>query len=233
MVSINSDPGEIRKFEELAGHWWDPAGPMGTLHTINPLRLHFITEHLDLRGLKVLDIGCGGGILAESMAKAGARVVGIDLSHELLELAAQHAKEHGLTVDYRFTEVESLAETSNERFDVITCMEVLEHIPKPVKVVAACAQLVNQPGHVFFSTINRNFKSFLFAIVGAEYVLGLLPRGSHNYRKLIRRDELAGWARQSGLEPADVSSLVYNPFTRKFRLAREVDVDYLMYFIKK
>ncbi len=229
----NVDREEINKFGKLADIWWDPKGSMGALHTINPLRTKFITENLDARNLKILDVGCGGGILSESLARAGAQVTGIDLSEAPLEIAGQHAKKQGLEIEYRCESVEEIAEKRAGDFDIVTCMEMLEHVPQPDKIVAACARLLKPNGHTFFSTINRNLKSFLFAIIGAEYILRLLTRGTHTYSKLIRPDELRQWAKASNLEFSRVSSLVYNPFSKKFKVVEKEDVNYMMHFIRK
>jgi 2-polyprenyl-6-hydroxyphenyl methylase/3-demethylubiquinone-9 3-methyltransferase len=207
---------------------------MGTLHTINPLRTKFIMDAVHVRAPKVLDVGCGGGILSEALAKSGAEVTGIDLSQASLEVARQHAKGQGLSIDYRYESAEEIALKNTGHFDAVTCMEMLEHVPEPEKIIAACSQALKKDGHAFFSTINRTPKAFLFAIVGGEYILRLLPRGSHTYDKLIRPQELKSWAQENGLEFVRLSSLIYNPFTRKFKVvdAKE-DVNYMMHFIKR
>ncbi len=228
----NVDHREIEKFSRLAALWWDAKGPMHSLHSINPLRLGFIRSAVDLHGRRVLDIGCGAGILAEALAKSGAVVTGIDLSADLLELAKRHASAQGLQVDYRPASAEQLAEQQPGGFEIVTCMEVLEHIPAPRSVINACARLLKPGGQAFFSTIDRSLKSLLFAIFGAEYVLGLLPRGSHHYGGLIRPDELRSWAVSSGLTFVASASMLYNPFTRQFRLGTMEDVNYLMHFTK-
>ncbi len=228
----NVDPAEIAKFEALAHRWWDPDSEFRPLHEINPLRLAFIDERASLRDKAVLDVGCGGGILAEAMARKGARVTGIDLGEAPLSVARLHLLESGLDVDYRKISAEALAAESPAAFDVVTCMEMLEHVPDPDRTVQACATLVRPGGHVFFSTINRNPKSFLFAIVGAEYVLKLLPRGTHEYAKFIRPSELESWARAAELDVRDITGMSYNPLTRRYRLGRDVDVNYLMYCTK-
>jgi len=228
----NVDPAEIAKFEALAHRWWDPDSEFRPLHEINPLRLAFIDERASLRDKAVLDVGCGGGILAEAMARKGARVTGIDLGEAPLSVARLHLLESGLDVDYRKISAEALAAESPAAFDVVTCMEMLEHVPNPDRTVQACATLVRPGGHVFFSTINRNPKSFLFAIVGAEYVLKLLPRGTHEYAKFIRPSELESWARAAELDVRDITGMSYNPLTRRYRLGRDVDVNYLMYCTK-
>ena len=228
----NVDPREIDKFNQLGSLWWDPRGPMHSLHTVNPLRAAFIASIGDLQDGELLDVGCGAGILTEALAKLGARVTAIDLSEDVLELARRHASAQGLKIDYRFISAEQLAEQQPATFDIVTCMEVLEHIPEPRRVVAACSQLLKPGGHAFFSTIDRSLKSFVFAIFGAEYILRLLPRGSHRYGALIRPAELRSWAASSGLSFAASASLLYNPFTSKFKLADVEDVNYLMRFTK-
>jgi len=224
----NADPAELQKFGALAHRWWDPQGDMRPLHEINPLRLAWIDRLAALSGKRVLDVGCGGGILAEAMARSGARVTGIDLSTKPLRVAQLHAIESGASIDYRETSAEALAAELPAAFDVVTCMEMLEHVPDPASTVAACSSLVRPGGWVFFSTINRNPKSFLFAIVGAEYVLRLLPRGTHEYAKFIRPSELGTMARQSRLDVVEILGLTYNPLTRRFALGRDTDVNYLV-----
>jgi len=224
----NADPAELQKFGALAHRWWDPHGDMRPLHDINPLRLDWIDRLATLAGKRVVDVGCGGGILAEAMAQRGARVTGIDLSAKPLRVAQLHALESGVMVDYRETDAEALAAEMPASFEVVTCMEMLEHVPEPASTVQACSSLARAGGWVFFSTINRNPKSFLFAIVGAEYVLRLLPRGTHEYAKLIRPSELAGMARRAGLEVVEILGMTYNPLTRRFALGRDTDVNYLM-----
>lgn len=235
----NADAQEITKFDRVSNLWWDAHGKMGMLHTINPLRLKFILQQMDARQPdtpppRIVDVGCGGGILTEALAKAGAQATGIDLSELSLEVARQHAGEHGLTIDYRYQDAEQLAQQQAGSFDVVTCMEMLEHVPDPAAVIAACARALKPGGRAIFSTINRNPKAFLFAIVGGEYVLRLLPRGTHSYRKLIRPYELREWARVAGLEFTSIASLMYNPLTRHFRVdAGREDVNYMAAFIKK
>ena len=227
--SANVDHHEISKFEELASRWWDPHSEFKPLHDINPLRLDYIDPRAGLRGKQVLDVGCGGGILAESMASRGAEVTGIDMGEAPLEVARLHLLESGLEVHYERIAVERLAEEKPHSFDVITCMELLEHVPDPGSVVNACAKLVRPGGHIFFSTLNRNPKSYLFAIIGAEYILGLLPKGTHDFAKFIRPSELDRWIRSAGLQSNDITGLVYNPLTQRYRLApRDVDVNYLV-----
>lgn len=225
----NVDPAELAKFDALAARWWDPEGEFRPLHEINPLRLDWIRQHVSLSGLRALDIGCGGGILAEAMTAAGASVTAIDMADGPLAVARLHQLESGVSVDYRRTTAEALSEAEAGRYDVVTCLEMLEHVPDPAEVVRSCAKLVRPGGHVVFSTINRNPKSFLFAIVGAEYVLRLLPRGTHEYEKFIRPSELEAWARKAGLRLADSIGLHYNPLTKEYSLGSNLDVNYLMY----
>lgn len=229
MSAVNVDRAEVSKFEQLAERWWDPHSEFKPLHQINPLRLDYIDARASLPGKQVLDVGCGGGILAESMAARGANVVGIDMGEAPLEVARLHLLESGEEVDYRHMAAEQLAEEMPAAFDVVTCMEMLEHVPDPASVVAACATLVKPGGHVFLSTINRNPKSYLFAIVGAEYVLRLLPRGTHDYAKFIRPSELSHWLRDAGLDADDITGLTYNPLTGVYRLdPHDVDVNYMV-----
>lgn len=229
----NTDHEEIKKFDNVAQVWWDPKGSMGTLHTVNPLRAKFITENLNISNCTILDVGCGGGILAEALARSGAQVTGIDLSEASLEAARQHAGEQGLNIDYRYESIEEVAEKHAGEFDVITCMEMLEHVPEPNKTIAACSRLLKPGGHAFFSTINRTPKAFLFAIIGGEYILRLLPKGTHTYKKLIRPNELKKWAQDNDLEFLRLSSLIYSPFNRKFKVAEKEDVNYMAHFVKK
>ncbi|MEE8538956.1 MAG: bifunctional 2-polyprenyl-6-hydroxyphenol methylase/3-demethylubiquinol 3-O-methyltransferase UbiG [Woeseiaceae bacterium] len=226
----NVDDAEISRFEALASRWWDPAGDFRPLHQINPLRLDYIRQRAALQDSRVLDIGCGGGILAESMAVNGARVTGIDMAERTLAVARLHQAESGTNVDYQKSTAESFASEHANDFDVVTCLEMLEHVPEPMKVVASCAELVRPGGDVFFSTINRNPKAFLFAIVGAEYLLRLLPAGTHEYEKFIRPSELEAWARHAGLELEGSIGLHYNPLTREYSLGANLDVNYLMHF---
>ncbi|OHV11942.1 bifunctional 2-polyprenyl-6-hydroxyphenol methylase/3-demethylubiquinol 3-O-methyltransferase UbiG [Kushneria phosphatilytica] len=226
----NVDQGEIAKFESLANHWWDREGEFKPLHDINPLRLDYIDEHAGLVGKKVIDIGCGGGILSEAMVHRGARVTGIDLGETPLAVARLHQQESGVDVDYQCISAEDMAHAHPGEFDIVTCMEMLEHVPRPESIVEACARLVKPGGHVFFSTINRCPKSWLLAIFGAEYVLKLLPRGTHEYKRFIRPSELARWARTSELQVRDITGMIYNPVTRHYRLsADDTDVNYLMH----
>ncbi len=228
--NINVDHTEISKFEALASRWWDPESEFKPLHEINPLRLQYIDSIAGLSGKQVLDVGCGGGILAESMAAKGADVTGIDMGESNLGVARLHLLESGLEVDYRKIPVEELAQQQAGTFDVVTCMEMLEHVPDPASVIKACATLVKPGGHVFFSTLNRNPKSYLFAIVGAEYLLKLLPKGTHDYEKFIRPSELDEWIRHAGLTSKAMTGLVYNPFTRIYKLdQRDIDVNYMVH----
>lgn len=226
----NVDNAEIAKFEALASRWWDPSGEFRPLHEINPLRLDYIRQRADLKGSRILDIGCGGGILAESMAGDGGAVTGIDMAEGPLTVARLHQAESGTTVEYLQTTAESYAREHAGEFDVVTCLEMLEHVPRPAGVVASCAELVKPGGQVFFSTINRNPKAFLFAIVGAEYLLRLLPAGTHEYEKFIRPSELEEWARRAELELAGSIGLHYNPLTREYSLGDSLDVNYMMHF---
>ncbi len=223
----NVDPVEVEKFSNLAHRWWDPEGEFRPLHDINPLRLDWIAGHAALEGAEVLDVGCGGGILAEAMARRGARVTGIDLSEKALRVAELHLHESSLSIHYQKTSVEDHALAHAETFDVVTCMELLEHVPDPASMVAACARLVRPGGQVFFSTINRNPKSYLFAVVGAEYILGLLPKGTHDYMRFIKPSELARWSRAAGLRVDELLGMTYNPITRRYRLGADCDVNYL------
>ena len=225
----NADPAELRKFSDLAHRWWDPSSEFKPLHEINPLRLGWIDRCAALSGRRVLDIGCGGGILSESMAALGATVTGIDLSDKALGVARLHLFESGQKVDYRLTSAEQLAGECPGTFDVVTCMEMLEHVPDPASTVSACARLVKPGGDVFFSTLNRNLKAYLFAVVGAEYVLRLLPRGTHEYGKFIKPSELARYCRDSGLETIDLSGMNYNPLTQVYSLGDGTDVNYLVH----
>ena len=225
---INADPQELAKFSELAHRWWDPDSEFRPLHQINPLRLDWIDKLARIAGKRVLDVGCGGGILAESMARRGADVLGVDLASKPLKVAQLHALESGVSsLEYREVAAEALAAEQPGAFDVVTCMEMLEHVPEPASVVRACSALVKPGGWVFFSTINRNAKAFLFAIVGAEHVLELLPKGTHEYAKFIRPSELAQWARDAGLELVETRGMEYNPLTRHYKLSGDTSVNYL------
>jgi 2-polyprenyl-6-hydroxyphenyl methylase / 3-demethylubiquinone-9 3-methyltransferase len=225
---VNADPAELEKFGKLAHRWWDPEGEFRPLHEINPLRLDWIAQHAQLEGSSVLDVGCGGGILAEAMARRGAHVTGIDLSEKALRVAQLHLLESRLSIEYLSTSAEDLAAAHPGKFDVVTCMELLEHVPDPAGMVAACARLVRPDGQVFFSTINRNPKAYLFAVVGAEYVLGLLPKGTHDYQRFIKPSELSRWSRAAGLRIDEIIGMTYNPVTRRYRLGPDCDVNYLL-----
>ena len=228
--SANVDAAEIAKFDALASRWWDPNGDFRPLHEINPLRVDYIRQRVKLSGSKIVDIGCGGGILTEAMAAGGAEVTGIDMAEGPLGVARLHQAESGTDVDYLQMTAEDIAAQRAEEFDVVTCLEMLEHVPSPSKVIAACASLVRPGGHVFFSTINRNPKAFVQAIIGAEYVLRLLPAGTHEYKKFIRPSELAEWSRHAGLELQGSIGLHYNPLTRDYSLGENIDVNYIMHF---
>jgi 2-polyprenyl-6-hydroxyphenyl methylase/3-demethylubiquinone-9 3-methyltransferase len=232
MPHVNADPAELQKFSDLAHRWWDPDGEFRPLHQINPLRLAWIDRLARLAGKKVLDVGCGGGILAESMAQLGAQVSGIDLSDKALKVAELHLLESRLSIQYESVSAEELAARTPGSFDVVTCMELLEHVPEPHSMVAACARLVRPGGHVFFSTINRNAKAYLFAVVGAEYVLGLLPKGTHDYQRFIKPSELARWSRDADLRIEEMTGLLYNPVTKHYRLGEDCDVNYMMSCIR-
>ncbi|GMQ77314.1 MAG: bifunctional 3-demethylubiquinone 3-O-methyltransferase/2-octaprenyl-6-hydroxy phenol methylase [Gammaproteobacteria bacterium] len=223
----NTDPAEVAKFEALASRWWDPQGAFKPLHDINPLRLAFVEASAGLAGKTVIDVGCGGGILAESMAARGAVVTGIDAGEAVLASARLHLEESSLEVDYVCATAEQMAKQRAGAFDLVTCMELLEHVPDPASVVAACARLARPGGEVIFSTINRNPKAYALAVIGAEYLLRLLPRGTHDYAKFIRPSELDGWSRSAGLTLEELQGLTYNPVTRRYRLTGDVDVNYL------
>lgn len=228
-AAVNADPSELAKFSELAHRWWDPDSEFRPLHQINPLRLEWIQSLAPLAGKRVVDVGCGGGILADAMARKGADVLGIDLAGKALKVAQLHALEAGTAnVRYREVSVEALAAEQPASFDVVTCMEMLEHVPDRQSIVQACARLAKPGGWVFFSTLNRNAKSFLLAIVGAEYVLNMLPRGTHEYLKFIRPSELGAWCRGAGLEWAQARGMEYNPLTRRYRLCDDTSVNYLV-----
>lgn len=228
----NVDAAEVAKFEALAARWWDKSSEFKPLHDINPLRLQYIDDHANLAGKTVLDIGCGGGILAESMARRGARVTGIDMGGAPLKVAQLHALETGIDIQYEQISAEQYAEQHPGKFDVVTCMELLEHVPDPSSVIAASRALVKPGGNVFFSTLNRNPKSYLFAIVGAEYLLRLLPKGTHDYKNFIRPSELAGWCRQTQLTVRELIGMSYNPFNKQYRLSRDLDVNYIAYVVR-
>jgi 2-polyprenyl-6-hydroxyphenyl methylase/3-demethylubiquinone-9 3-methyltransferase len=230
--SVNADPAELEKFASLAHRWWDKNSEFKPLHAINPLRLNYIDQQVNLFGKRVLDVGCGGGILSESMAQKGAVVTGIDLGEKALNVAKLHQLESGVNVDYQLISVENLASLHPASFDVVTCMEMLEHVPDPEAIVRACAQLVKPGGSVFFSTINRNPKSYLFAVIGAEYVLNMLPKGTHEYAKFIKPSELSAWARRADLDVNQLMGMTYNPITQHYRLGQDVSVNYLIHTVK-
>ena len=224
----NADPIELEKFSQLAHRWWDPNSEFKPLHDINPLRLDYINRIVPLAGKAVLDVGCGGGILSESMAALGAQVTGIDLGDKPLQVAKLHLLESGQLVDYQKISAEDLAAARSASFDVVTCMEMLEHVPDPASIVRACAQLVKPDGHVFFSTLNRNPKSYLFAVIGAEYLLKLLPRGTHDYAKFIKPSELAQFCRDARLDVSAVIGMSFNPLSKVYSLGRDTDVNYIL-----
>lgn len=224
-----NDNAEIIKFDNLAADWWNPSGKMQALHDINPLRLAFIEQRATLTGKKILDVGCGGGILTESMAKRDALVTGIDLSNEVLTVAKQHAKDQNLQIDYQLIAVEKLAEQQPAHYDIVTCLELLEHTSNPASIIQSCAKLCKPDGKLFFSTINRTLKSYLFAVIGAEYILQLLPKGTHDYDKFIRPAEFTQWARDAGLTVKEFKGMGYNPLMREYSLNNDIAVNYLMY----
>ena len=229
MLNVNADPAELDKFGELAHRWWDPNSEFKPLHDINPLRLDWIDNTVGLRGKRVLDVGCGGGLLSEGMAVRGAEVTGIDLSEKPLGVARLHLLESGQKVDYRKISAEQMAEEMPGAFDAVTCLEMLEHVPDPASIVAACARLVKPGGQVFFSTINRNPKAYLFAVIGAEYLLQMLPRGTHDFARFIKPSELTRWCKQSDLEPDELTGMTYNPLTKRYRLDQaDVSVNYMV-----
>lgn len=228
----NVDPAEISKFSALASRWWDPEGQMKSLHDINPLRANFIDLHADIAGKKVLDVGCGAGILSEALAQRGGIVSAIDMAQESLDVAKLHLHESNLDIDYQLSTAEDFAEQHTEQFDVITCMEMLEHVPDPASVIHACAKLVKPGGHVFFSTINRNAKSYAFAVLAAEYVLGLVPKGTHHYAKLLKPSELAAWMRQCNVQIKTMQGMQYNPLSKQYYLNDNTDVNYLVHSVK-
>lgn len=225
----NVDPAEISRFAASASRWWDPDGELRPLHDLNPVRLSYVERGAALTGQTVLDVGCGGGLLAEAMARRGARVVGLDLARELLQVAELHALETGTAITYRCESAEDHAATNAKVYDVVTCMEMLEHVPDPAAIVGALGQLVKPGGHVFVSTLNRTAKAYALAVLGAEYVLRLLPPGTHTYGKFIRPSELAAWARAAGLAVVDIAGLAYDPFTRQASLSTDANVNYLMH----
>ncbi|MFZ6813705.1 bifunctional 2-polyprenyl-6-hydroxyphenol methylase/3-demethylubiquinol 3-O-methyltransferase UbiG [Undibacterium sp. Rencai35W] len=228
MSTVNVDPAEIQKFSDLAHRWWDPSSEFRPLHEINPLRLEWINSRIALAGKTVIDVGCGGGILAESMAKKGAKVTGIDLSEKALKVADLHGLESGISVRYEKIAAEDMAAREAEQFDVVTCMEMLEHVPDPASVIQACYRMVKPGGHVFFSTLNRNLKSYVFAILGAEYILQLLPKGTHDYAKFITPAELSQAIRNAGLQVEALKGMSYNPLTKIYSLNQDTSVNYLV-----
>jgi 2-polyprenyl-6-hydroxyphenyl methylase/3-demethylubiquinone-9 3-methyltransferase len=229
----NADQGEVGKFDALASRFWDVRGEFRPLHLLNPVRARFVAERATLTGARVLDVGCGGGLLSEALARAGAKVTAIDLAPGMIEVARLHATEQKMSIDYRVVAAEDLAAAEAGAFDVVTCMEMLEHVPEPARMVATLASLVRPGGTVFISTLNRNLKSFLFAIVGGEYVLKLLPRGTHEYEKLIRPAELARWTRSAGLDLRELAGIELNPFTERCSLSRDPSVNYLAYLVRQ
>ncbi|MEY4592272.1 MAG: 3-demethylubiquinone-9 3-methyltransferase [Pseudomonadota bacterium] len=233
MNTTNVDPAELSKFSDLAHRWWDPESEFKPLHEINPLRLNWINSRTPLQGLRVLDVGCGGGILAESMAQLGATVTGIDLAEKSLGVARLHGLESGISVEYQSISAEALANQQPGSFDVVTCLEMLEHVPNPASTINACARLVKPSGHVYFSTINRNPKAYLFAIVGAEYVLKMLPKGTHSFDRFIKPSELTRWSREASLEADEMIGLHYNPLTQLYTLGPDTSVNYLVHTIRQ
>lgn len=230
-IASNSDPEEIAKFNSIAQAWWDPQGEFAPLHAINPLRLKFIQDHAELSDKQIIDVGCGGGLLSESLAQAGGRVTGLDLAPDSLMIAREHAKQNQLNINYIESTAEAYSEKHPARYDVVTCLEMLEHVPNPESIVQACAKLVKPGGHLFFSTINRNLKAYLFAVVGAEYLLGLLPKQTHDYAKFIKPSELASWCRNAGLEWQHTLGITYNPITRDYSTTSSTDVNYLVHTV--
>lgn len=227
----NVDPAEVEKFNQLARKWWDKDSEFKPLHDINPLRLDYITERVSLENLEVLDVGCGGGILSESLAQLGARVTGTDTAEMPLKIAKLHARENNINIDYQQITIEEYASKTDKKYDLITCMEMLEHVPDPDSIIKSCSELLKPQGHLFLSTINRNLKSYLLAIVSAEYILKLLPKGTHEYQKLIKPSELAKSLRQHHFEVSDISGMTYNPLTQKYKISRDTDVNYLLHAV--
>ncbi len=225
----NVDPSEIAKFDALASSWWDLAGESKPLHDINPLRLEFISSHSSLKGKQVIDVGCGGGILSESLAKSGANTTGIDMGEQALNVAKLHALEAGLTIDYQHITAEEKSHQSAETFDTVTCMEMLEHVPDPLSIIQACADMVKPGGDLFFSTLNRHPKAYLLAVLGAEYIMNMLPKGTHDYKRFIKPSELSKWCRQAGLHVEHIKGISYNPLNQAFKLSDDVNVNYLLH----
>lgn len=228
-MNPNVDTEELAKFANLAAHWWDTQGELKTLHEMNPIRLGYIMEKVGLQGKNIIDIGCGGGILSESMAAQGAKVTGIDMNESVIQVAKLHQLESRSNVEYLTISAETIAEERPAQYDIVTCLELLEHVPDPGSIIEACAKLVKPGGHVFFSTLNRNPKAYLFAILGAEYVLKLLPKNTHDYAKFIKPSELNNWARQAGLTSEEIKGVAYHPFSKKFELTDDVSINYLFY----
>jgi 2-polyprenyl-6-hydroxyphenyl methylase/3-demethylubiquinone-9 3-methyltransferase len=228
-IHQNVDPNEVAKFEALAASWWDLEGDSKPLHEINPLRLGYIAERCQLDQAAVIDVGCGGGILSEALAKSGARVTGIDMGEMPLDIAKLHAMEGGLDIHYQQSTAEAMAQQHAAEFDVVTCLEMLEHVPDPAAIIQACADLVKPGGDVFFSTLNRHPKAYMLAVLGAEYVMNMLPKGTHDYQRFIRPAELASWCRQAGLGVKNISGMTYNPLSRQFSLGKDVKVNYLVH----
>ncbi len=228
----NVNPHELHKFGSQAERWWNRDGEFKTLHAINPIRMQFIRAHTTLPGCRIVDVGCGGGILSEALAEAGGEVLGIDMASELITVAGEHATQGGKNIEYRIVSAETLAEDMPGHFDVVTCMEMLEHVPDPISIVNAVSRLVKPGGMVFFSTLNRKLKAYLLAVVAAEYVLNMIPRGTHDYNTFIKPSELTAWARKAGLEPLGMSGILYNPLTQQFSMGRDTDVNYLAAFSK-
>jgi 2-polyprenyl-6-hydroxyphenyl methylase/3-demethylubiquinone-9 3-methyltransferase len=228
----NADPAELQKFSDLAHRWWDPNSEFKPLHDINPLRIDYVAERVALAGAKMIDIGCGGGLITEALAERGAIVTGVDLSERALTVAKLHLKESGRQVDYRLIAAEAIADELPGAFDAVTCLEMLEHVPDPAQTIAACAKLVKPGGDVFFSTINRNPKAYLMAVIGAEYLLKMLPRGTHDYDKFIKPSELSRWCRMAGLEVKDICGMSYQPFSRTYSLGSDSSVNYLVHAVR-